>query len=212
MRRIFWTLGALALLVVGALPGCKTSLPTQPIADAGLGFEIKDSLFIDFGPPDNLVGVLLSDRTGICDLFNAGIGLDSLKSSSSLALNLLNVASSSTTAPVVPGTYNVTVSFLSLSRIDKWSTVAEYSFDETCVNVNPPLGVSGTVLLTSIDRVDGGHAVGSYDVVFTTAQRVQGTFDATWCPYTFVLDAGTSDGGVGDGGTDDGGVDAGLCF
>jgi len=212
MRRMFWTLGALAPLVVGALPGCKSSLPTQPISDAGLGFDVNDSIFIDFGPPDNLVGLLLSDHTGICDLFNAGIGLDRLKDTNSLGFTFLNAVTTATTAPVTQGTYNVTISLLNLPRVDKWSTVYEYSSDSTCLAVNPPLGVSGTVTLSSIDRVDGGHAVGSYDVVFTTAQRVQGTFDATWCPYSFVLDAGTGDGGVGDGGTDDGGVDAGLCF
>jgi hypothetical protein len=212
MRRMVWTLGALALLVGGALPGCKTSLPQTPISDAGLGIDVKDSIFIDLGPPIYEVSVLLSDHTGTCDLLNAGVGLDNLKNTNSLVLSLLNAVGVSTAAPVSAGTYNVTVSFLSLPSTGQWTEVYEYSSDETCQAVNPPLGVSGTVTLTSIDRVDGGHAVGSYDVVFTTAQRVQGTIDATWCPYTFVLDAGTGDGGVADAGIDDGGFDAGTCL
>ncbi|HMK74292.1 MAG TPA: hypothetical protein VK454_13185 [Myxococcaceae bacterium] len=212
MRRMVWALGALALLVVGALPGCKPSLPPTQITDAGLGFEIQDSIFIDFGPPDYLIGMLLSDHTGLCDLLNAGVGLDNLKNTNSLALSFLDAVGSSTAAPVTPGVYQVTVSFLSLPSFGKWSEVYEYSSDETCEAVNPPLGVDGTVTLNSIDRVDGGHAVGSYDVVFTTAQRVQGPFDATWCNYTFVLDGGTGDGGVADGGTNDGGFDAGTCY
>ncbi|HXX29144.1 MAG TPA: hypothetical protein VEJ89_00315 [Myxococcaceae bacterium] len=207
MRSMAATGVALALLVTAGLAGCKASLPPVTITDAGLGFDIQESIFVDFGPPNHFVGVLQSNRTGMCDALNAGVDIGELKSTSVLAISLLNLATITAGSPVVPGTYDILNDLSSVPGVGTWSYAYAYTTDASCNGpLSPPTGIAGSVTLASIDRSDGGHATGSYDITFDTYQRVQNPFDALYCPYTFVYDAGTADGGA------DAGFDAGLCL
>lgn len=175
-------------VVLGSVAGCSSSSPANPDAGDGLGFTITEQIFIQ---TPVLTYVFLSDRPGLCELINAGVYI---KSANILSLGLVNVDSPTSVAPAIPGTYNLVDTVPGAVGLYLYNTGVT-SNDATCTGFASGPS-TGSVNLASISAVDGGTAVGSYGMFFGLT-HVQGSFDASFCNYTYVSlpDAGWADGG-----------------
>lgn len=166
MKRLRVCGAASLLLGVAACGGTAAASFTGSVG--GVAFQPVESV--------SAAGVVvLSDRSGLCDLATRNVAP---KSSHYFVVGVGKSDGVSIEPASAPGTFTV-VDGNAAVLPSRFALVSFVTVDAVCKDPNGPAGISGTVVIT---KVEGDAFSGTFDLVLAGGDHVSGAFSPTGCP------------------------------
>jgi hypothetical protein len=167
-----------AAVAMMTLAGCSGSMNGQV---GGLSLNVADAAFAilrdDQGKATSAI-VVMSDKPKICEAYKSN---RVAKTSTSLAFTLFRFSDTDYLSPDA-AEYTTTDNTPTSAGSYAWAFFERT--DSDCRASTDARGKSGLVKLTNIKGEANGSANATFDITFSTGDKVTGSFNATYCDIT----------------------------